>query len=254
MHLARWLIVLLVLMFVPAHSWAAITFDASTTMEGLTTTSGNATIAADANVALICLAQRDTNSSGITANTASVTVGGEAATQLSGVCSDSCGALAVRAVWFYKLAPATGTVAIAATSDTGTDRIVTGVVSYKGVAQTSTFNTPGTNSSTSSAAMDVDSLASAIGELGVLCGAISGSGTTPSADATVPVSTERVDTAHTNATSVRVTTYEEAGDTSTINMRVDLSASVRWAAVAASMRESGAAASVPSILLLGVGK
>lgn len=232
------LVLLVLALVLPSVALGAVTIDTISSSEGFTSggtgsTSHSHTIAADANLVLVCLAERDANASGITADTSSVTVGGAAATKLIGVQESTP---QVRSVMFYKLAPATGSQTIAATADTGSDLLVTSVISLKGVAQTGTFNTAGSNSSTGSTNADINGLASAVGEFAVLCGASATAASSSSADATSPVSTEQSDVAHTNGTSVRGWIYTEDGAATSIDMRVDLASSVRWAAVASSLR------------------
>lgn len=231
------ILLVVVMLLVACDGYAAVTIDAVSSEEGIgvntASTSHSHTIASDANLVVVCLAERDTSAGGITADTATVTVGGAAATQLSAVQESTP---QVRVVMFYKLSPSTGVQTIAATSDSGIDRLLTGVLSLKGVAGSSTFNTAGTSSNIGSTDADVDGLASAVGEFAVLCGASATAASTASADATAPVSTEQLDVAVTDATTVRGWIYTEAGDTTSINMRVDLASSVRWAATAVSIR------------------
>ena len=223
----------------PPLSWGAITVDNVDSLEGTTTSANkNVTVGGSVNLAMVFVCQRDTDASGFTAGTASVTVGGAAATSLTAI--QNADGL-TRMAPFYRLAPATGTVNVAVTPDTGADRWVAGVAVFTGVAQTSTFNTEGTNSSNATTNADIDALASAVGELGVLGGCVRTATSTPSPDATAPTSTEILDVAHTNATSVRVFIYTEDGASSTIDMRVDLSASERWSGWAASLRPTASA-------------
>lgn len=227
------------MLLVACDGYAAVTIDAVSSGEGegvdTASTSHTHTIASDANLVLVCLAERDTSAGGFTADTATVTVGGAAATKLS---ASQESTPQVRVVMFYKLSPSTGAQTIAATSDAGIDRLLTGVLSLKGVDGSSTFNTSGTNSNTGSTDADVDGLASAAGEFAVLCGASATAASTTSADATAPVSTQQLDAAVTDSLTVRGWIYTEAGDTSTINMRVDLASIVRWAATAVSIRSA----------------
>lgn len=211
--------------------WAAITYDTSSVGEGTNSTSHSHTVAADANIAIICLAMRETTPSVQPAT--AVTVGGQAATFLAGV---TTGDSIIRTEMWYKLAPLTGAQTVAVTADATTDRIVTGVMTFKDVAQASTFNTAVTNSSTGSTNADVDSISSAVGEVGVYCGGVRTSASTPSADATAPVSTERFEEPHNDAISVIGFGYTEDGAATSIDMRVDLTGSERWAAAAVSMR------------------
>jgi hypothetical protein len=230
----RFLFLIVSLLLLASQASAAITFDAASSSEGTTSTTHNATIAADANIAIVCVALRE-NNAGNPQQSTGVTVGGAAATLL--VASNSGASNPGRIELWYKLAPSTGTVSVVATGDATTDEMVTGVLTFKGVAQTSTFNTATSAlSSAGSANMDVDSIASALGEMGVLCGYGRTSTTTASADATSPVSTERYEDNQGATGGLVGVGYTEDGAASTINMRVDLSASVQWAAAAVSMK------------------
>ena len=219
-------------------SYADPTIGTPTTAEAAVgtpnTVTFNHTIESDANLVLICLAERDTNASGFTVDTASVTVGGQAATQLIGQGNGAT----IRTVMFYRLAPPTGTQSISVTGDTGNDRLMVAAIAVINAAQTSTFNTAKGAGTTATTNMDVDTISSAIGELGVMCGSIRTSAITASADATSPVSTEQVDVAHSDSTSVRIFMYTEAGAATSIDMRVDASGSADWAATAVSIRAS----------------
>lgn len=237
-RLLRWMFLLLLLDLLSAGpSWAAITYDTSSSGEGTTSTSHSHTFAADANIAIICVAVRDSGAA--VAAVSAVTVGGQAATLLARVAN--AGNVVASELW-YKLAPTAGSQTVAVTSGAGTDMTVTGVMSFKGVAQSSSFNTQGTAEGVTANAADVDALASAVGELGVLCGA-GRTATTPvetvAADATSPVSTERFDHDYSaSTTAIRGWGYTEPGATTSINMRVDYNAdaSTQWATVAVSMR------------------
>lgn len=216
---------------------AAITLDNSTAFgDGGSgnSQSGSLSIAADANLVIVCLAERDTNSSNFTASTATVTIGGVSATQVIGSqTSDNL----VRSVMFRLLSPPTGSVTVSATGDTGSELLAVGVMSFKGVVQTGTFNTAASNSNTGSTNADIDGLLSATGEMGVMCGTVRANTSTPSPDATAPASTEVFDYVTTGgAVFIRVFGYIEDGDTASINMRVDLSGSERWAATGVSIR------------------
>jgi len=154
---------------------------------GTTSTSHSHTVAADANIAIICVWQRDSGTS--VTQSSGVTIGGQAATWLVGV-NNSLNSL--RSDLWYKLAPLTGAQTVVASGGATVSRMVTGVMTFKGVAQTSTFNTPASvGSSASDTNADLNGIASAVGELVVLCGGDRLQTTTPSPDATVPVSTER---------------------------------------------------------------
>lgn len=228
------LLSVIVILALAGPSWAAITFDSASSGEGTTSESYSHTIASDANIIIICNAVR--RSSGGAAQPASaVTVGGDAATLLAGVTSSNN---VMRAELWYKLAPLTGARTIAVTQDATTTYSVVGSMSFKGVAQSSTFNTSKTASSGTGLNMDVTALASAAGELGVLCGAARNGTNTVGPDPTVPTSTERYEDAHSiGANGLVGTGYTEAGADTSIDMRVDLTSSNEWAAAAVSMRE-----------------
>lgn len=226
----------IVMWSVAAQSWAAITIDTSSHAEAAVGTPNtltyNHTLAADSNAIMVCLAERDTNASGYTVNTATVTIGGASATQVIG----QFNGVSIRSVMFIKTAPATGVQSIVVNGDTGTDRLVVVAVSLKLVAQSSTLNTATGTGTTGATNLDINGIASAVGEFVFMCGAIRTATVTPSPDATAPISTEIDDYAHTDGTSVRAFAYWEDGATTSIDMRVDASASADWAGVAVSIR------------------
>ena len=188
-------------------------------------------MAADANIAIICVSQREQGAAVVAPS--SVTIGGEAATSLS---SSTSAAGGQRADLYYKLSPLTGAQTVAVTGGAGTDRMVTGVMTFKGVAQTSTFNTASTGTAVDASA-DLNGIASAVNELVVMCGAVRVLTSTPSPDATAPTSDERYELGFdSGGTTTLGFGYTEAGASPTVDMRVDLSVSETWAAVAASMR------------------
>ena len=229
---------LVILFLLPDPLWAAITLDTSTASGGTTSTSHSHTVAADANIAIICVAQREDGLA--VAQSTSVTIGAQAATLLSaGVNSTN----RVRAEIWYRLSPLTGAQTVAATGGAGTDRMVTGVMTFKNVAQSATFNTPSSlGSSAASTDINLDSIASAVGELVVLCGQTRIQTVTPAPDPTAPVSTEVFEQGFdSGGTTTLGFGYTEAGSTSSVNMRIDLSANELWAVTAASMREDVAA-------------
>lgn len=186
------------------------------------------TVHASSNAAVVLVCERDSDSSGFTSD-AAVTVGGVSATLIarSGSPDDL-----MRALLFRLLSPSTGSTTVSVTGDTGSDRLTVAVVDYEGVQGFGTATTAGNNSSSD---VDVDGIASASGEVGVMGGCARSSAVTVSADATAPTSTELIDTTHTDVVSIRMFLYEEAGATTSINMRADLSVAERWAAVGVSM-------------------
>jgi hypothetical protein len=215
----------------PPASVAPITFDAASSSEGTTSTRHSHTIAADANIALVCVASADY---GLNVQQAtSVTIGGKAATHLVGFNQTTDNI--VRADIWYKLAPPIGSQTVAVTSDATTDFTVTGVMTFKGVAQSSTFNTTATAAGTT-ANVDIAKIASAVGEMGVLCGAYRNEAATVSPDAEKPVSVERWERQHATGTSEGGFGYTEDGAVNSIAMRVNLSVAKNWTVVGVSLR------------------
>lgn len=223
---------------------AAITYDADSTGVGSTSTSHSATIAADATIAILCLSYRD-DGGAVAAIATAPTVNGQDATFVNGV---SVGNV-MRVEMWYRSSPTTGTVA--ATYPAGTDAAVTGIMTFKGVTTGTTaaiFNDDDghTASSTGSTTAYVDSITSAVGEMGVYCGAARTSTTTASAEGTAPVSVEQYEQSQTSGGGGMVGFgYTEDGAATSINMRVTLSASVQWTAVGASMLPAAASTRRP---------
>lgn len=223
-------LLLLCALLAPTVGWAQIAVDATSSGEGTTSTSHSHTFASGS-IALICTGLRAPD--GTAAAVSSVTVGGSAATLLT--TANEVGTNAMRVEMWYHLSPGTGAQTVAATYNASTTRALTQVISLTGVSTTSTFNGTATDQGAATNA-DVNAIASAVGELGVLCGVGRTNTTTVSADATAPVSTEQLETSHTQSSSFTSFLYTEAGASSTIDMRVDLSASVQFAAIGASVR------------------
>jgi len=216
----------------------APSFDTQCTGEGTTSATCDATVASDANIAIVCVAGRD--SGGAVQPAVSASVEGQAATFLAGITNAGN---VIRVDLFYKLSPITGAnVTASATADSANEFTIVGMMTFKTVAQTSTFNTEKTAQGVTENAADINTLASAVGELGVLCGAgrtATGTASIVEPDPTSPVSTERFDHEYTGTdTAVRGWGYTEAGAASSIDMRVDYDedASTQWATAAVSMR------------------
>jgi len=237
------LALLCLILALPTLSYGAITYDTAQTWEAEAGAGagGNITIGSGSNrIVFICRSIRD-SSGAVAADTSAPTVGGSPATQIGTGITNSGNVM--RAELWYYLSPPSGSVAIATTPAASTDRNLTAAIAYSGVAQTSTFNTPNTQQ-TVGTDMDTDSIASALTDLVVQCG-VQRRGTaaiTASPDGTSPISTERVDVAHTQTTSSSVTFYEEAGAATSTDIRVDLSESVQWAAIGVAMRAAADAA------------
>jgi hypothetical protein len=240
-HILRLACLLSVVIVIPSPLWAAITFDTASSSGGTTSTSHSHTVAPDANIAIICVWTRDA-ATGVGQST-NVTIGGQAATFLVGQ-NNSTNALRVD-LW-YKLAPLTGAQTVAATGEASASRMVTGVMTFKNVAQTSTFNTPASIGSTGVGTdADLDNIPSAVGELVALCGGVRVQTINASPDATVPVSTEQYELGFdSGGTTTKGFGYTEDGASPTVNMRIDFSgAGDLWALAAASMREAVTATS-----------
>lgn len=235
----RRLFLTLIFCFLTTPTWAAITVDATSTADATgTSTTHNHTLAADADAIFICMGQRDFDSAIQPA--VSVTVGGENATHVAGAHG---AANTTRADLYYLVNPPTGTQQIIATADASVNTMATAAISLKGVASTSTLNTAKTNAANSGMDIDVDTLASAVGELGLLCGTVRTNTPTVSPDATAPTSTERVEYASMQSFGQIVFIYTEDGATTSIDMRVDSDTSINWAAAAVSIRAAAEASS-----------
>lgn len=228
---------------------SAITLNNTSTAESSpptsTTISYAHTVHASSNMAVVLVCERDTNGSGFT-DDAVVSVGGASALLIDRAQSTDN---LVRALLFARVNPSTGSATIAVTGDTGSDRLVVGVLDYADVASSGSFGAPVINGSSGSNNVDVDGVPSSIGELGVMGGCARTSAVTVSADPTAPVSTERLNAAHTDSVSIRLFAYDEPGASGTINMRADLSVSERWAAVGVSMRSASTFRRKPMVVI-----
>lgn len=228
----RLLIILLLLLPLPVH--AAITIDAISTDDGMN--GGNIiishTAAADATLALVCASDRDTTENTLGANP-TATYAGNAMTAVPGAIGTYSDTM--RSSMFYYVSPPSGASNIELNESASSDRYVMSVITLKGTATTDIFNTASATGA-SSASADIDGLASAVGEFAVMCGAIRTNTPTVSPDATSPVSTEQVEYDHPDAIGITHFVYTEDGAATSINMRVDISASQWWAAAAVSIR------------------
>lgn len=219
----------------PIPALAAAALDATSFSSSGTSaaTNHNHTFSGTNRLALVCRAVRDI-SGAVAIDAAAPTINGVSMTHLAGVTHNGN---VVRADLYYMLNPPAGSQAVVTSPNAATDRHVTGVVSYSGVAQSSTFNTPKTTAvGLTSADVDIDTLASAVTEVAVMCISQRGS-VTFSADATTPISTERIDVAQAgDGNSVTLGLYEEDGAATSIDMRVNSTTSSQVAAVAVSIR------------------
>jgi hypothetical protein len=231
----RLLLIGLCTLLAPIWAQAAITIDATSSVASAppaTTTSHSHPIASDANFVGVCVASRDFGLA--VGSVSSVTVGGAAATFVGRAQSGNAG---VSAELWYIVNPATGSQTVAVTNAATNDRTLTTVISLKGVATSPTTGTPVTAGDAGpSVDVNVDGIGSAVGELGLLCGVGRVNTATVAADAAAVVSTEQIEAAHTDATSMVGYIYTEAGASPTIDMRVDLSTSERWGAVGVSVK------------------
>lgn len=231
---------LLILSLVSTPSWGAVTIDASTTAHAINAENISLTHtgAADATLALACVTERDSSTNNIGAGP-SVTYGGNAMTLISGATVTA--GTRIKASLFYYLSPPTGAQTVAYTRSTNANRYTMTAITLKGTAGANTFNTAGTYSSTASTNIDIDGLASAVGEFAIMCGLHYTQASTVSPDATSPVSTEYLEVDHTDSTSFTHYIYTEDGAATSIDMRVDASVSNYAAAVAVSIRPEAAA-------------
>ncbi len=225
-------------MTAPTVSYGAIAFVGATTAEAEAgsgpTLSHNFGSGAHT-IAIVVRCIRETGGA-VAADTAVPTLGGNNMTQITGVTNSGN---VVRAEMYYYLSPGSGSQSIVSFPAATTDRNQTTVLEYTGVAHTSTFGTPVTAQG-STVDINVDSISSAVGELGILGACLRRSTVSPpstvSADAATPVSTERVDVAHSQTTSTTIAAYEEAGAATSIDMRIDSNDAVQYAAIGVSMR------------------
>lgn len=231
-----------VLLF-PLISWGqTITIDAITTGHDINANNLSVTHtgAADATLALACVSERDSATGNLGAGP-SVTYNGVSMTLVPGatVIANS----RAKSSLFYILSPPSGAQTVAMTRSTNANRYSMSVLTLKRTALVSTFNTAATFSSTSSANIDIDGLASASGEFAVMCGMQVSNAPIISPDATAPVSTEQVDVDHTDSTGLSHFVYTENGASTSINMRVDTdttaTTTLPTAAVAVSIRPEG---------------
>lgn len=243
---------LLIFLLIPSWVHAAITVDAVTLAGNVgiginvTEASLSHTAAADATLALVCVTERDTTAT--MGAGPSVTYAGNAMTLVDGATQTQGSFL--KSSLFYYVSPPSGSQTINVTASTNSDREVVSAITLKGTATTSIFNTAGTMGSEGTTNIDIDSLASAVGEFAVMCGAQSTNTPNVSADATAPVSDEQVEADHTDGIGLTHFIYTEAGATTSIDMRVDSDSSQRTSAVAVSIRPavSGQRPIAPMIL------
>ena len=222
------------LLLLSSPAWSAVTFDTFSTSTEIADDilTHNHTFAATANLAVVIVGIRDGASSPVAVS--SVTVGGQAATLVPG-CAINASPTTVRVEMWALVSPPTGVQSVSADASGGggtNDEMAMSVLSFIGAATSNTFGTCVTLGATT-AAVDLNSIGSAVGEMGVL-GLAANAGPTCSADATSPVSTERTEvTVPANITNC---SYTEDGAATSINMLVDLGTSQRVAAVAVSIR------------------
>lgn len=234
-------VLLIILLLLPFTSWAAVAFDTATDSEGTTSTTHNHTAGSGATLAIICVAARE--SGGAIANVASVTYGGNNATFHA---RQATGGVTLAEMWYYPNPPASAQ-SVVATGGAGTDFMVTGVMTFTGSATTSPLGTAVPFTSGGTTNVDLDAIASAVGEMGVACGntrQANGSTVTVSADATVTASDEQFERRHSpESNSLAGWGYTEPGAATSINMRIDQSGSAQVSAVAASIAVAPAGAS-----------
>lgn len=236
--MTRILACVFILLVAPAVSWSAIAYVNSQTYEAEAGSGagGSFTFSSGANrIAFVCRAIRE-NGGAVAADTAVPTIGGVNTTQVGTGISNAAGVM--RAELYYLLNPGSGSQTVATTPAASTDRNLTIVIEYTGVHQTTPIGTP-TTVQLSVTNLDVDSIASAVNDVVGACLSVRSQNphTAVTPDATAPVSTEQANTPH-SATSSTLTSawYDEAGATTSTNIRVDLDSSAQSAAIGVAIK------------------
>lgn len=227
--------------------WAAITIDGTPSFGGGINGTGDPDVSFShtstaPTLALACIAERATGSN-MGAGPASVTYGGNAMTLVPGA-TQTQGSLMKTSIFYY-VSPPSGSQTVAMNASTNSNRYMMSVITLAGTATTSIFNTAGTNGAASGTNLDVDGLASAVGEFAVACGAQETNSPAFSADATSPVSTEQVDEDMTSIDAIGLShfIYTEDGAATSIDMRVDSTVSQDWSMSAVSIRPAASVSS-----------
>lgn len=231
----------LLLLLLPSPLWAAITIDGTISFVAGRNGTGYPDLSVSHSstaptLALACVAER-ASSNNMGASTSVPTYGGNTMTLVTGATQTQ--ATRVKTSLYYYVSPPSGSQTVAlATVSTNSNRYMMSVMTLAGTATTSIFNTAGTNGGDSGQNLDVDGLASAVGEFAVACGLQSTNAPVFSADATSPVSTEQLDEDMTATDSIGLShfVYTEDGAATSINMRVDSTVSQYWSMVAVSIR------------------
>lgn len=226
----------LTVFLLPALAQAQVAIDAVSQAESAvpgTSTTHNHTLGGAATWIGVCVSTRD---HGLAIQpVTSVTVGGVSAMLVDRAQTSNNG---ISAELWHLPSPPTGVQSIVVTNDAVNERTVTTAISLTGTATSSMLGTAitATDPGSANANVDVDVIPSAVGELGIVCGAARVDTTTVAADPTAPVSTERVERAHADSTSLIGFLYSEDGAATSINMRMDLTPAERWAAVGVSVK------------------
>lgn len=239
-------LLIILLLLLPAQLHAAITIDGTPSFTAGLNGTGDPDLSVShtstaPTLALACVLERAT-ANNMGASTSVPTYAGNAMTLVTGATQTQ--ATRMKTSMYYYVNPASGTQTVALpTVSTNSTRYALSVITLAGTATTSIFNTAGTNGADSGTDLDVDSLASAVGEFGVACGAQSTNAPAFSADATSPVSTEQLDEDLTATDSIGLShfIYTEDGAATSINIRVDSTVSQYWSMVAVSIRPAVAA-------------
>lgn len=236
----------------PWRALAAVTVDTAQSWEAEAGSGagGSITVGASSNRALlICRCIRE-NGGAVAADTAVPTVGGNNATQIGTGVTNASNVMRTEA--YIYLNPPIGSNTVATFPAASTDRNLTAAISLFGVHQTVPTGTPSTNQASSSN-MDVNSIASDVGDLVALCGSarVGAAAITATPDATSPASTERIDTAHSNSVSSgTIVAYTEDGASTSTDVRVDLSESVQWAALGVAIKPAPVSARNRGVVMM----
>lgn len=239
------LTILLLLLHSPV--WAAITIDGTPSFGGGINGNGTPDISFSHSstaptLSLACVAERDVSGAALGAATSVPTYAGNNMTLVPGATQNQGGVM--KTSLYYYVSPPSGSQTVTLpTVSANADRYMMSVITLAGTATTDIFNTAGTNGAATGTNLDVDSLASAVGEFAVACGAQETNTPAFSADATSPVSTEVVDEDMASIDGIGLShfIYTEDGAATSINMRVDSTGNVDWSMVAVSIRPAASA-------------
>jgi len=236
-ELMHYLPFLAIIMTVPVASYGQ-TYVNSTTFEAEAGSGagGSFSFSSGANrIAIVGRCIRE-NGGAVAADTAAPTVGGSSTTQIGSGISNSGGVM--RGELYYLKNPSSGSQTIATFPAASSDRNMTVVAEYTGVDQTAPVRAE-TTLSLASTALNLDAIASAVGDLVIanFCIRSQNPHTTIAPEGTAPTSTERQDVGHTNvASTLKIALYEEAGAATSTNIRAVLDLANQTASIGVALK------------------